>query len=469
MAPGAPTEVAGPDADQSGRTTATPWRIRNAAERPILSSPRAIVGSLFSFEALLVLYMFAGIYKGDPRFAWVPVDPTGLFFALSVVVGSFIVVLNPIPKRAFPVIWVMLAFVVWWAVTLTWSPSKVYGPSKVFFMATLELWALTAAALIVGPNPERVRRLFTLLLLFASWLGIEALQIYREDKQGFIMVGSASYVALGRVVGLGALVAFTAWLFGRRLSVVKLLFLALFVGLAFVLMIAGGRGPLISILVPILLTLLLGLQVTGRRILYRRYGISIVVLASGLIAGLSIYIATTGQMPRSLARLESMVVGGEIRGSAENRIERYGEVPGFWYHAPLLGNGAGSWPILTGRSDERSYPHNILLEVLVESGVVGLILLVVLLHVALRPVSLERVSNDPLASCAFMMFVNAFMNAMVSGDLADNRTLFMLLGLLTVFTVKRGTPRRAVQPSLALSLTRQPREGVGSLRSPGLK
>ena len=106
-----------------------------------------------------------GMYKDDPRFAWIPVDPTALFFALSVLVGSFIIVLNPIAKRALPVIFAMLALVVWWAVTLTWSPSKVYGPSKVFYLATLAFWGLIAGALIVGPNPERVRRLFTLLLL----------------------------------------------------------------------------------------------------------------------------------------------------------------------------------------------------------------------------------------------------------------------------------------------------------------
>jgi hypothetical protein len=50
-------------------------------------------------EALMVLYVFAGIYKGDPRFAWMPVDPTGLFLALSVVIGSFIIVFNPISQE----------------------------------------------------------------------------------------------------------------------------------------------------------------------------------------------------------------------------------------------------------------------------------------------------------------------------------------------------------------------------------
>ena len=101
--------LAGPGFPCAGRTgrsaararaTATRRIAKPQAERPILLSLREIPRSLFSLEALVLLYMFAGLYKDDPRFAWIPVDPTALFFALSVLVGSFIIVLNPIPKRA---------------------------------------------------------------------------------------------------------------------------------------------------------------------------------------------------------------------------------------------------------------------------------------------------------------------------------------------------------------------------------
>jgi O-antigen ligase len=440
---------------------------RAAVEPPVLLSPRAILESLFSFEALLVLYMFAGMYKNDPRFAWIPVDATGLFFALSVLVGSFIIIRNPIRKRAFPVIFAMLAFVAWWALTLTWSPSRIYGPDKVFLMATLVLWALTAAALIIAPRPERVRRLFTLLLLFAIWIGIEALLIYGQGEQGFVQVGGQNYLGLGRVVGLGALVAFTSWLFGRPMSFVNVLFLVLFAALAFVAMIGGGRGPVLAIAGPILLTLLLGPQLARRRILYKRRQISIIWLMSALIAGLSTYIAVTDRIPRSLERLETTIVQGEV-GS---RVKRYEDTFEYWPEAPVLGQGAGSWPILEGTPEWRtgSYPHNLFFETLVESGVVGLILLVALLVVALRPISFERLRNDPLALCTFMLFVSAFINAMVSADIPDNRTLFMMLGLLTLFTVGRGTPRPAAQQSV-LSLARQPKAvaslGFGNGRKP---
>jgi len=44
---------------------------------------RRAYGYLLSFETTLVMLLFAGIYKDDPRFAWMPVDVTAVFFVLS--------------------------------------------------------------------------------------------------------------------------------------------------------------------------------------------------------------------------------------------------------------------------------------------------------------------------------------------------------------------------------------------------
>lgn len=93
-------------------------------EREYLLSPRALLGSLVSFEALLVFYMFAGIYEEDPRFEWMPADPTGLFFVKSVVPGSFIILRNPIYNKGLPVVFVMVCLVTWFSFSLLWSQSR---------------------------------------------------------------------------------------------------------------------------------------------------------------------------------------------------------------------------------------------------------------------------------------------------------------------------------------------------------
>jgi O-antigen ligase len=202
--------------------------------------------------------------------------------------------------------------------------------------------------------------------------------------------------------------------------------------------------------------------VTRRKIFYKRYQLSILGLVIGLVAGLSIYVATAERTPRSLQRLANMVEGGEFQGTAASRLELYEDALRFWPDAPLLGHGAGSWPILNDFPDRLTTPHNIFLEVAVESGVVGLILLVALLVVALRPVSIDRLRNDPLALCALMIFVWAFLKANLGPDIAENRFMFLLLGVLTALPWRGGAPsiaslaRAPLRPAapVALSMTR---------------
>ena len=468
--PGFPAP-AGPGAEQPGRVATAIRRIANPQARPILLSFRQIPRSLFSLEALVLLYMFAPLYKYDPRFAWMPVDPTALFFALSVLVGSFIIVLNPIPKRGWLIVCAMLAFVVWWAVTLTWSPSRIYGPEKLFYLATLACWGLIVGALIIGPDPDRVRRLFTLLLLFATWVGIESLLIYQEDPtQLYLRQGADEYQAfnnyqqIATVAGLGVLVAFATWLFGRRTSVANLLFLVLCAMLTFVLLTTGGKGATLATAACMLLALLVGLRVTRRKILYKRYQVSIIWLAAGLMAGISIVVATSERMPRSLERLSSMIDDGEFQGTAASRFEVYQDALKLWPEAPVLGHGAGSWPVVWRGLDRHDTPHNMFLEILVETGIVGLVLMMALLVVAMRPVSIDRLRNDPLALCAFMLFVWLFMKAQLGPDIADNRLMFMMLGVLTGLMGRRSAASPA-SPAGAALRTAPPLVSFNSRRS----
>lgn len=405
---------------------------------PILLAPRALLSSLFSFEALLLLYMFAGFYKGDPRFAWIPVDATALFFALSVVVGSFIIVVNPIYKKGLPVVFAMICLVVWFLVTLTWSPSRIYGPDKVFFMATLELWAVIAGALIIAPDPARIRRLLSLTLLLSLWVGLEALMVYVETGHTQISVGSANYLMLGRICGFGLVVALAGWLYGRGRAT-RALCLGMVFGLGAVLMVSGARGPLLATALALLLPLAIGVRLTTRSIRYSRTMVSVIMLLLAVAGSVILYTAITERMPGTFQRFERLVAGagGELRGSEAVRIEHYKTAFDLWSQAPLLGHGVGSWPLLTGRPDDRYFPHNMFLEVLVEAGLVGLVFLGALFATAFRAFSLERLRRDPQALCATMLFASALLNAMLSGDIADNRVVFMWMGLLALFALAR--------------------------------
>jgi O-antigen ligase len=410
----------------------------------LLLAPRQLLASLVSFEALLVLYLFAGIYKEDPRFAWIPLDPTAMFFALSVVVGGFIILLSPIHKKGLPVILAMVCLVTWLMFSLLWSGSRIYGPAKVFFMGTLVLWAVMAGVLIIAPDPERTRRLFTVLLLLGLWMGVEVVWIYLEagGQAGRIHLGEANYLMLGRLCGLGALVALAAWLYGRG-GGAGWLCLALFVILGFVLAIGGGRGPLLATVLPLLIPVALGIRLTARKIFYSPTQLSVLVLLLATAIGFVLYGEITGHRLATFERLERLVES-EARGSEAIRGNLYAEASGVWLQAPVVGHGAGGWTSATGRPDEVRYPHNIVAELLVEGGMVGLMLFVALVATALRGVSFERLRRDPQAVCAVMLFANGLLNAMLSADLPGNRAMFLAIGLLALLAVR---PDRAAAPA----------------------
>ena len=278
---------------------------RAPAPVPVLPrSLRAALLSLWSFEALLALYLFAGLYKGDPRFDWITLDPTGLFFALSVISGTLILVTRPLFwPGLYPVI-ACLALVTWFALSLLWSPSQVYGPDKVFYMATLVLWGLIAGAIIVAPDRTRLRRLFMVLVLASLIAALEAVSVYLEAGGGPLRVASANYIALGRLCGLGAVIVFVAWLFSRqRFGPYGLACLGLFGLFGFVLLVSGGRGPLIATVASLLPTVLVGVRTSGYGLRLARYQLP--ALALGLLAAgaLTVWLAASEQTPETLQRL----------------------------------------------------------------------------------------------------------------------------------------------------------------------
>lgn len=407
------------------------------------SSLRAAVLSVVSFEALTVLYLLAGLFKEDPRFAWIPGNPTVLFFALSVAVGALILALKAIVRQGLFPVFTCLALIVWLALSLSWSPSRLYGPDKVFTMATLVLWGLIAGAMIIAPDRERLRRLFFVLLLIALLAAFEAISVYLTRGGGTIAVGTTSYLGLGRVCGFGAIVIFVAWLFSRRrfglYGLACLGLLALFV---FVLFIGGGRGPLLATLGGFVIPFAAGITVNRRGLRLARFQAPI--LGLGLLAGaaLMVWVQASERTPETVKRLERILQADEFSEIGGNRGQYYALAPVLWAEAPVIGHGAGAWPLLTHRPDAAFYPHNILAEAAVEGGAVGLGLLLALFAVALRPVTFARMRQDPLAMCVTMIFVTTFLNAMVSGDLANNRMLFVMFGLLTLFAL----PRHAASP-----------------------
>jgi|GEM_PF-1805322 len=93
-----------------------------------------------------------------------------------------------------------------------------------------------------------------------------------------------------------------------------------------------------------------------------------------------------------------------------------------WRENWLLGKGIGTTSISIG-----FYPHNVLLEILAEVGLVGLVALIVFIAASLSTKGIRRpFLNIPVLIIAIVVFAGA----QFSGDIYDSRFLFSVLPLL---------------------------------------
>jgi len=180
-------------------------------------------GTVFSFETLFVLYLFAGIYKGIPQLVWVPIDLTALLLLINVGVG-LVVLLNrsfKITAKATKLVVTCLLFFAYAAISLIWSPSTTYGQEKAL-LTILVFFSFISTALIISYDPLRVHRFLIVLCLFAGWVAFEAFKIYLEfgGDRSIAALGT-NYLGIGRVVGMALLIVLGYLLFFARRNLVK--------------------------------------------------------------------------------------------------------------------------------------------------------------------------------------------------------------------------------------------------------
>jgi O-antigen ligase len=397
-----------------------------------------LVLDLFSFEALFVLFLFAGRYKADPRFAFFPIDPTLLFLALSIAVGLVLLFQEKLYLPGAYALGVWTVFVVYMWIGLIWTDGRTYGREKLFLTTVTNTWCLIAGALILANSRERVRRLMRLIVLFAVWLGVEALIAWaHQGFRGRLLINNGdSYLGFGRVCGMGAIIVCAFWATSSGFTFRRLVLLALLGMFMMVLLIGGGRGPLIAGVVPMLLIAIIGWKLTAAgRVRVMRMQIPILLALLALV-GLIAYAITSPDVDigalSTLARLRGVATGELVSQSDFRRSFNITAAFTWIPRAPIFGFGVGSWPILIHNGDFQDHPHNMILDIMFDFGLVGLAMIAVLFWVCLKPITVHRLRTDPLLLATAMLTINTLMNAMTSGDLQENRAVFLMLGLLLV-------------------------------------
>lgn len=233
---------------------------------------------------------------------------------------------------------------------------------------------------------------------------------YNLRQLGFDVIG------LARTMGVGVLVAVI--LSSRLNGLRRLGILIVALPLLFMMVIIGERGPLVAVFLSVFYFVS---RPTGKRSVkqnFARVALMIVIAIGGVFAA-----------PVLVPRFSP----GTLR--TDGRWVIFAAAFGQLADNPLLGTGLGAFvsPLSLMKGD-RAYFHNILGEILTETGVLGfcLLLVLMLLPFLLFPIRAARLTSE-MRFCfhaSMALFVFAFMNANVSGDLTTNYLIWVSYALI---------------------------------------
>ena len=397
------------------------------------------VARLLSAETIgpvaLALFAYAGQIKLSPLLSWLPVDLTlllGLVVAAAVVTSR----LQGGPTRGAVAIPISLLAVL--QLGLVQSSFEGYAFTKV-----TTLWTFTALSMLAPfyvLRKEEQRKLFLGSLVALALIIAVVTIISPTHTSTFTNVAvfeGTNTIGTARMAGTGVVICFILMLAAHTSAWKRLMLAVATVVLVGITLGAGSRGPFLAIGLGVLAALLTSPvfnRIRGRAL-----------VAAAILGGAAVaWVASSNS--DGVARVFDFLAGQEDTSSQtryffwSKSLDYIGSLP--------AGIGWGNFARLPGMAvyadaNGAIYPHNIILETFVEGG--WLIGIAVLLYLIVSIVRVSWFSIDATSAAIYALLVFSTFNAMVSGDINDNRLLWILLSCAWLVKSPRAAPsERAV-------------------------
>lgn len=382
---------------------------------------KRILQFIFSPELIFCLFLYSGSFKAAINF---PIDETLFLLGLSITQGLFIL----IKRKSFPqysalAIFVYLLFATLAIASLWYTPGKYYAIEKVIDLVVTIGWAFCGPLILFRDNESLKNFFISCVAIGACMTGTLLTQLDFSSYHRFISVWGSNYLTFGRVAGLAATIVLTMFLLNGKRAKLSVLVIGVFI---FGIVMSGGRMPLISFAVALFVFTAGSIKLRlhdGK--LYISKGLKYLV-----IAGIAFFIILpyTNYTENITFKRLTLLTSEESRGaSVDARTDRFSAAIEMIKEKPFLGAGIGAFPIYFDGKDERSYPHNIALEILSELGIVGLIIFSTLIFLCLNSI---RRTDNPYKTVILSGALFLFLNANVTGDFNDNRIFISFLALM---------------------------------------
>lgn len=331
------------------------------------------------------------------------------------------------------------------AVSCLWTPNQNYGFNKAccFFLYT---WPLFFAAYrIIASSPERRHRLLWWIVLFSSGIILVILDIFSQHLDRMPLILGANYLVTGQTLGAGfaclLVRSFYAYLrthfsherLVRRQALLFFWSVTCFMGVSsYVQLNLGGRGPVIA--AGIVFLAFYGGNIgqehaqkaENHTLVYLKHAVLVMGVCT-LMYFLLAWLFQTGVSP-FLDRCRAVL---SPQGDMSIQLRLMYIVSAFeaFLAHPLFGLGAGGWPVFNGDGQVFWYPHNMVLEVASETGILGVGVLTSFLISLARLLPVRDFYRNAHAAVFCLLLLFSGFNALKSGDINDNTLFFVALGL----------------------------------------
>lgn len=311
-----------------------------------------------------------------------------------------------------------------------YTPTPDYGGDKLLYFLAFGSLAFFAPFFLV--RTEEDYRDFVIGSVIFS-LGVAGYMLGTSRHGQLAEHQAPQHIGIGQLVGWAILLLFYHGISNRRLRTLALLICIpwLAVGLAA----AETRGPLLALLSVLALSFIFTRLKSN--LISRRATVFVMLTIALAVFALSTF-WFKGRVATRFQEKSSELVGilqgsSEAQGTATRRLVFYKAALRTIPDHPVLGWGVGGWSMYYFRTDDRQvphYPHNLVLEVGVEQGIVGLVALLNLLGTAF--IILKRDTDGVAERFPSLLpaFIFLFLVTMFSGDIVDNRFLWFWCGMV---------------------------------------
>ena len=344
-----------------------------------------------------------------------------------------------LPSEQKSIVYLFLIFGLLLGISYIYTASPDYGFRKILRFNTFAVTIFISPLLIIKSPADSKRLLSYFYFLLVIIIGIMLLQFVYFLKWGDfaivlaywnrISIPGANPIQVSRYLAIGAAMMI-ALLIRNKPSQSLHYFAILFVILLSIIL-SGSRGPLVSIIIGSIVYAILYERKHSSRIF--GYGI----LAIGTIITLLLL------LPESLTQRFFDISQGSVIMTQQGvrristiatRFEFWSMSLQAWFSSItsfFIGLGAGSFSSLFIWRDWRWYPHNLFFEIIVELGLIGLVIGVLFIIKSYQIINkgIQRGSFTDHSALWVAGTVVMFIAAQFSGDINDNRILWMFIGI----------------------------------------